>query len=107
MNEWVKVSACTLPTVERPVRQAEFDELFKEVARVEEAYPDHIRLHLRRDAAVISRAASLAAKETGCCSFFSFDLRITKAEAVLSVVTDPGHEDVLTAFADRAKRVAA
>lgn len=107
MDEWTDVQACTLPTVERPVRQAEFDGLFKDVLDVERVPPHEARLRLRRDAEVIGRAAVLAAQETACCSFFTFGLSIGTDAAVMTVTVVDGHEQVLAAFVDRAKQVAA
>ena len=73
-DDWVP-DACTLPTVERPVRRAEFDALFAEaVVGVTHESPQRVRLELRAEPSVAARAADLAVKETGCCSFFVFDL---------------------------------
>jgi hypothetical protein len=70
---WAAVDACTLPTVERPVRAAEFDALFEEVVeeviRVDDT---HLVVRLASGPEVAARAFALAAKETVCCSFFSF-----------------------------------
>lgn len=74
---WVP-AACTLPTAEQPLRSAEFDDLFAEdVLSVNQPSPRQLRLELRPDATAAARAAGPAAKETGCCSFFTFGLTIT------------------------------
>jgi len=104
-DDWVP-DACTLPTVEQPVRRAEFDDLFaRDVLRVHRDSPQVLRLELRAEAEVAGRVASLAAKEAACCSFFTFDLSITDGSLVLKVSTAPSHEAVLTALADRVSRV--
>lgn len=102
-DEWVSES-CTLPTVEQPLRRAEFDELFAEDAvRVAQQSPQQIRIELRADPPAAARAAALAVKETGCCSFFSFDLAITDGRVVLTVSTARAHEAVLAALGARAE----
>ena len=106
-DSWVP-SACTLPTVDRPLREAEFDDLFtNDVVTVEQS-PHAVRLELRPEPEVAARAAGLAARETGCCSFFAFDLSIAEGRAELVVSTASTHGEVLAALADRARsRVAA
>ncbi|HET7277721.1 MAG TPA: hypothetical protein VFJ22_06545 [Dermatophilaceae bacterium] len=70
---WAAVDACTLPTVERPVRAAEFDTLFEEVVEeVIQVDDTHLVVRLAGGPEVAARASALAAKETACCSFFSF-----------------------------------
>ncbi len=41
--EWVEVDACTLPTVERPLRMSEFDDLFATHLRAVERLPETSR----------------------------------------------------------------
>ena len=102
-SDWVPAS-CTLPTVEQPVRRDEFDDLFAhDVLSVTRQSPQLIRLELRADPEAAARAAGLAAKETGCCSFFTFGLKISDGRVSLSVSTEPAHEAVLAAFGARAE----
>ena len=102
-NDWVP-AACTLPTAEQPLRRSEFDDLFAEdVFNVSRVSPLEIRLELRADSEVAARAASLAAKETGCCSFFTFDLVITDGTISMAVSTEPAHAAVLAALGARAQ----
>lgn len=69
-DDWVP-EACTLPTVEQPLRREEFDALFaQDVRSLVRESPNRVRLELRPDPDSAARAAGLAAKETGCCSFF-------------------------------------
>lgn len=59
---WVP-AACTLPTVEQPVRRREFDDLFTaDVVAVVRETPTGTRLELRREPAAASRAAALASR---------------------------------------------
>lgn len=100
---WVP-AACTLPTAEQPLRRAEFDELFAEdVMSVNQMSPLEVRFELRPDAEVAGRAARLAAKETGCCSFFTFGLTITDGTISMAVSTAPAQATVLAALGARAQ----
>ncbi|TYB48942.1 hypothetical protein [Actinomadura chibensis] len=97
---------CALPTVERPLRVAEFDALFAEaVTAVEPAGPGRVRLVLRPDPEVAGRAAELAARETGCCSFFTFTLTATGGALALQAGVDERHTGVLDALAARAREL--
>jgi hypothetical protein len=101
-ESWVP-EACTLPTVERPLRLAEFDELFTtSVLSVERLDPARLRLDLEPDASVAARAADLVVRETGCCSFFTFTLTATGGTVQLDVAVPAAQVDVLDALADRA-----
>ena len=102
-NDWIP-EAYTLPTTERPLRRAEFDDLFAEdVLTVHESSPLEVRLELRAEPNVAARAAQLAAKETACCSFFRFDVVATDGRVAMVVSTESPHEVVLAAMAERAK----
>ena len=61
---------CTLPTAERPLRVAEFDEFFTVVLRFDRPQPTRLDLVLPRDAEATDRY--LADRESECCSFFTF-----------------------------------
>lgn len=102
-DDWAP-AACTLPTAEQPLRRAEFDDLFAEdVLSVNQPSPLEVRFELRADAEVAARAASLAARETGCCSFFAFALTITDCTVSMTVSTEPAHGTVLAALGARAQ----
>jgi hypothetical protein len=99
--------ACTLSTVDRPLRVAEFDSLFaSDVRSVDRLSSGRVRLELRPDPAVASRTANLAARETGCCAFFGFTLVMVEGRLTLDVTATPAHTDVLAALADRAEALA-
>jgi hypothetical protein len=69
-EDWVP-RACTLPTAERPLRVAEFDGLFADGLRgLEREGPTELRLALDPSVEVVAR--DLAARESSCCSFFTF-----------------------------------
>src|SRR5689334_7657995 len=72
MDELMWTSACTLPTVERPVRLAEFDALFADAVRSVRREAGQLRLHLTGPEGLRERVRDLAERETACCSFFSF-----------------------------------
>ena len=98
--------ACTLPTVEQPLRLTEIEELFSIAVRSVERR-DHLRLRLGLEpgAAVAARTADLMVRESACCSFFTFTLISTEGELALEVAVPPGYVDVLDALADRAAGV--
>ena len=99
---WVP-EACTLPTVEQPLRVAAFDQLFSGVVRgAERTAPTRLHLDLRPDPRVAGRAAELAAAETSCCSFFTFTLTVTSGSLGLDIEVPDSYVSVLDALAERA-----
>jgi hypothetical protein len=104
-SEWVP-QACTLPTAEQPLRIAEFDDLFTAGLRsLDRLAPT--RLQLRLDAATEATARDLTARETRCCSFFTFDYTPRPdGELLLDVTVPQAHADVLDVLAVRAAAAA-
>ncbi len=101
-DDWVP-EACTLPTVEQPLRRAEFDALFAEdVTAVKQVSGERLRFELRAHPDAAARAAGLAVKETGCCSFFTFAFAISDGTVSMTVSTGADHAAVLAALGDRA-----
>lgn len=98
--------ACTLPSAERPLRIAEFDNLFAEGLRAAERLaPTELTLTL--DSATEETARDLAARETDCCSFFRFTFTPGASRNLqLQVTVPPAHVDVLDALAARAANAA-
>jgi len=95
--------ACTLPTAERPLRAAEFDELFAtSVRRVVRSTSTSLHLGLEATAEVAARAADLTVRETGCCSFFTFVLTATGGELSLGIEVPEHQFAVLDAIEARA-----
>jgi hypothetical protein len=94
---------CTLPTAERPLRAADFRELFDGAVIGSERLDDtRLQLRLRRDRDVASRAAALATAETECCSFFVFALTVTADSLLLDVTVPVARTAILDALAVQA-----
>ncbi len=94
--------ACTLPTAERPLRQAEFDALLAN-ATAERLDDRHLRLTLTGGPALAESVRDLAARETECCSFFTFTVTTPQSGLVrLDIEVPAKHTDVLDAFEARA-----
>ncbi|MCX2949102.1 hypothetical protein [Lentzea sp. NEAU-D7] len=92
--------ACTLPTAERPLRLAEFDDLLAGAAR-HRPVRTRLVLDLERRPEVAARAADLAVRETGCCSFFTFELTATGGGLSLAISVPDSRAEVLDALAAR------
>jgi hypothetical protein len=100
--EWAPAE-CTLPTEERPLRVAEFDELFASALRgLERVGPTHLRLTLDDGAHVEETARDLTARETGCCSFFTFTLTPGRERLTVDIEVPAVHTKVLDGLAVRA-----
>jgi hypothetical protein len=99
---WVP-EACTLPTVDRPLRLAEFDDLFATALRVQQRLSP-TALRWRLDPAAEATARDLTGRESSCWSFFTFTFAGDHAgdELRLDVQVPAGHVDVLDALAGRA-----
>ncbi len=98
-SDWVP-DACTLPTVEQPIRVAEFDRFFADSVRdIRRPGLTRLELVLTGDAEPVAR--DLAARETSCCSFFTFDFTATGESSVMGVGVPATYVEVLDAFAAR------
>lgn len=85
MTSWLPIESCTLPTAEQPLRVAEFDALFAEtLASVERHGPARVRLVLHGNH-VLDRVRDLVARESSCCSFFTFDVTPLDSGVALTV----------------------
>ncbi len=90
-----------MPTIEQPLRVAEFDEFFAEHVRgSHRPSPTRLDLSLPVDAEHLGR--ELAAKESGCCSFFEFAFDTTETGTVMHIVVPQSQVPVLDAVAARA-----
>src|SRR5437870_571381 len=103
---FVVPDACTLPTVERPLRLGEFDDLFAGAVRqVDSAAPTHARMRLTGPAGLEATVRDLTARETACCSFFAFTVTPEPAEdgeaLTLDIEVPPQHADVLATLVAR------
>lgn len=99
-DDWAAPAACTLPTVEQPLRLAEFDVFFRAAVR-RSIRTSTIRLDLVILGEFEATARDLADRETGCCSFFRFDFRPAADGAVMSIGVPEDHFDVLDALQAR------
>ncbi len=95
-------SACTLPTMEQPIRVAEFDQFFTTSARTTRR-PDPTRLEVVVDPDAEALARELAGRESSCCSFFTFDFASSAEGLVMGVGVPPTYIEVLDAFTARAQ----
>ena len=101
-DDWAP-DACTLPTAERPLRVAEFDDLFTSVRRSERPRPTLLDVVLPRDIEATGR--DLARRESECCSFFTFEFESVGDDVVMHIAVPPEHVEVLDALEVRAKRL--
>lgn len=93
--------ACTLPSVEQPMRIAEFDALFASSLRdVQRLAPTRLRLLLDQRAEEAAR--DLTARESECCSFFTFTVTPASDDVLVDVEVPAAHVAVLDALAVRA-----
>ena len=98
------VFPCTLPTMEQPARLAEFDELFRTaICAVTRVDGSRARFVLRPESAIAGRAAELAVRESGCCSFFEFSLTVAGGSVSLDVRVPSEQLAVPDAWTDRAR----
>jgi hypothetical protein len=97
---WVP-EACTLPTAERPLRRAEFDNLFATAVRDQQRLTP-TRLRWRLDPLAEPTARDLIDRENECCSFFTFTFTAVDEAVQLDVEVPTAYVHVLDALADRA-----
>ncbi|MGW4094547.1 hypothetical protein [Nocardia sp. NPDC004750] len=99
-GDWVPDS-CTLPTVEQSARVAEFDRFFTEAVRRTDR-PARTRLDLLLAAGTEEEGRDLAARESGCCSFFTVGFDDTEDGPVMRIAVPDNQAAVLDALAARA-----
>lgn len=99
--------ACTLPTLQRPLRIAEFDRLFSAATAAERLNPEQARIVLPASPEVAVQAADLVVRETRCCSFFTFSLTATGGRLHLDVTVPQSQAAVLDCLVDWAERAGA
>ena len=107
MDVLLTTEACTLPTVDRPLRLAEFDDLFRESVVAVERDGLRTRLTLRGSAGLLDRVVDLTGRESECCSFFRFSVAGDDDGAVLEVGVPPARADILEALSARAAGLSA
>lgn len=103
-GSWVPVDACTLPTARQPFRLAEFGDLFEASLRGVERLST-VRLRLRIDASAEGRARGLAARESACCSFFTFSFTPAADSVWMDIAVPPARTEVLDGLTAQAAAV--
>ena len=99
--ELTVLEGCTLPTVDRPLRLAEFDDLFSAALTAQTRLsPAVLRWSLDSRAEAVAR--DLAARETQCCSFFTFTFTSHGDTVQMDVRVPAVQTEVLDALAARA-----
>lgn len=107
-QSWVAPEACTLPSAEQPLRVAEFDELFiTYLVALDRVSATRLQMRLGGPAGLGEQVRDLAARETMCCSFFTFTVDTQHSveggeQVLLSVEVPAQRSEVLAALADRA-----
>ena len=96
---WVP-DACTLPSVDRPFRLAEFDQLFADHLRGADRV-DPQTLDVTLTPASRETVADLTARETECCSFFTFTMSESADELRLRITVPPTQTAVLDGLSER------
>ena len=99
--------ACTLPTVEQPLRVAEFDRLFAVALASDRLGPEQARIALPSSPQVAVQAADLVVRETQCCSFFMFSLTAAAGQLHLDVAVPESQVAVLDALVGWVERARA
>jgi hypothetical protein len=99
--------SCTLPTADRPLRQAEFDRLFAEhVTAASRVAPGHLRLELAGPDDLAATVLDLTMRESECCSFFGFTVTPHGESSLrLDIRVDETHIAVLDGIATRVTQV--
>jgi hypothetical protein len=102
---WADVEACTLPTAQRSLRLAEFDDLFATTLRsIDRTSTTRARLLLAGGPGVTERTRQLADAESSCCSFFAFGVTALEEGLVAFDVEVPArYADVLAGLVARAE----
>lgn len=105
MENLLTTDACTMPPAERPLRLAEFDALFAtSVCSVRRRAYD-VRVQLTGTEELLERVRDLTARETSCCSFFTFTIEGSDRDLTLDISVPPVRQEILDALAERAREL--
>lgn len=75
MELFPAAASCVLPTADKPLRVSEFEDLFaRHLTGLERVDATTLDLRFRGEPGLDRSIQDLAARETVCCSFFSFTL---------------------------------
>ncbi len=100
---WVPEDACRLPSVDRPGRLNEFENLFAAALHsTERREPTWLRLRLDAAPQIEDQVRDLTAREAECCDFFDFSIRPTRGAFILDVRVPPSRAEVLTGIEEQA-----
>ena len=92
--------ACTLTVDEQPTRLDEWRAAFRtSIAAVERVSPTTLALRLRDDRAGLDALVDLMQRESACCGFFDFVLRIAVDAVTLTVTVPDDASPILDDFA--------
>jgi hypothetical protein len=98
--------SCTLAGADLTLRVAEFDDLFATALRDFDRL-GRLRLRLVLDPSAEPATRDLLARESECCSFFTFTLSSGDDSLAVDVEVPPSRADVLDALAVRAAAMSA
>lgn len=104
MDTMLNTHGCTLPTADRPLRLAEFDHLFTTAVRRVERRGDTLHLNLAGQDGLVEQVRDLTARESSCCSFFTFTIDGTDDDLTLDISVPPEHREILDALTVRASQ---
>lgn len=107
METLLTTDACALPTAERPLRLAEFDDLFATAVRAVEQRETGARIHLSGGPGLVDRVRDLTIRESSCCSFFTFAIEGTNHDLTLYITVPPARQEILDSLVDRARELSA
>ena len=107
MEDLLTTDACTMPTAERPLRLAEFDDLFTTAVRSVERHGHDVRMRMAGGEGLVEQVHDLTARETSCCSFFTFTIHSTDQDPTLDISVPPARQEILDALAQRAQELSA
>ncbi|WP_285734804.1 hypothetical protein [Nocardiopsis sp. ATB16-24] len=100
---WIP-DTCTLPTTERPLRSREFASLFDDALRsLARTGPGALTLYLVPFPRTEERVRDLVARESSCCSFFTFAVERDHDRVKVGVTVPEGREEVLDGLARQAE----
>ena len=101
-GDWVP-SDCTLPTLQQPLRRAEFDELFSTVQGVDRVDPTRLVLTISAVSGRADAVRELTRRESECCSFFTFT--VVEGDPVREIAVPSTSFGVLDALTERARQI--
>jgi hypothetical protein len=92
-------AACTLPIAQRLLRVAEFDDLFASGRWYRRTLTTQLDIAIAPEATPWARG--LAERESGCCSFFSFEFDAVGGDLVMRIGVPTSHVAGLDALETR------